>query len=300
MLTSTRLTQWQVNIVFCYAFNIKASTRIFLFFFHFSGTFRWDDTKDKLLLREVRLVEPYLERVGSKESGTKWSEIASALNTHSSFKDSSRDQRSVRDRFTKMLSDFKAKMRKEEGSSGTNPPDLTEKEQILEEIKEIIESNQSNNQTKPSSTNQKNERAKALSIRDKAMNTWSKTNSQGSSHVEDESDSDELSTTSVHDVEPKRKKRKRRGGASEALDYLSKKYSGEYELRKEELEVRKGQFEVEQKRVEMEKQRQDQMQDFLMQQQRQMAAQQQQQQQQIQQQMAFQTQIIALLAKMPK
>ena len=55
---------------------------------HFSGTFRWTSDKD--------------------------------LNCLQAFKDSPRDQRSVRERFQKIIDLFKAKIRKEEASSGTS------------------------------------------------------------------------------------------------------------------------------------------------------------------------------------
>lgn len=42
------------------------------------------------------------------------------MNQNEGFKAMPKDQRSVRDRFNKLLSEFKAKMRKEEGESGTN------------------------------------------------------------------------------------------------------------------------------------------------------------------------------------
>ena len=47
-----------------------------------------------------------------------------------------RDQRSVRDRFNKLLGDYKTKMKKEEGESGTNREPLSEAEIILQEIEE--------------------------------------------------------------------------------------------------------------------------------------------------------------------
>ena len=59
----------------------------------FSRTFRWDEKKDKLLLREVR---PHMERTGSKKTGQKWSEIASAVNTHADLAAMPREQHSVR------------------------------------------------------------------------------------------------------------------------------------------------------------------------------------------------------------
>lgn len=104
----------------------------------FSGTFRWTDQRDCLLLREIRLVEPYLYKMGSKMAGQKWTEVAENINNYDLFKQMSRDQRSVREHFSKLLASFKSKMKKEEASSGITPPSLTESEQLLEEISEII------------------------------------------------------------------------------------------------------------------------------------------------------------------
>ena len=81
-----------------------------IFFFFCSGSFRWTAEKDTLLLREIRYVEPYKFKHGTKESGQAWSEVANGLNQHEGFKVMPRDQRSVRDRFNKLLSEFKAKM----------------------------------------------------------------------------------------------------------------------------------------------------------------------------------------------
>ena len=58
-----------------------------------------------------------MERIGSKEAGQNWSEIAAAINTHADFAVMPRDQRSVRGRLNKLLSDFNAKMQKEEKAS---------------------------------------------------------------------------------------------------------------------------------------------------------------------------------------
>ena len=188
----------------------------------FSGTFRWDEKKDKILLREVRQKEPYIERSGSKEAGQKWSEIAAAINSHADFAMMPRDQRSVGERFTKLLNDFNTKMNKEEKAFAISPDDLSEVEQILEEIKEIITSNVStacNSKDKSES-----ERAKALVIRNKAMTSWGK---------EEAEDGNEA------DIKPKRK-RSRRSGA-DPLEYLTIKKDAEMELKKEEMELRKEQ-----------------------------------------------------------
>ena len=109
---------------------------------HFSGTFRWTSDKDYTLLKEVRFLEPYLYKSGSKLEGQKWKEVADNLNCLQAFKDSPRDQRSVRERFQKIIDLFKAKVRKEEASSGISPKPLTETEQPAVEIVEIMDNRQ--------------------------------------------------------------------------------------------------------------------------------------------------------------
>lgn len=243
--------------------------------FYFSGTFRWDEKKDKILLREVRQKEPYIERIGSKEAGQKWSEIASAINAHADFAIMPRDQRSVRERFNKLLSDFNTKIRKEEKASGISPDDLSEVEQILEEIQAIMTSNASS----ACSSNEKGkcERAKALAIRHKAMTSWGK---------EAAEDGDE-------DEDPKpRRKRNRRSGA-DPLEYLKIKREADVELKKEEMALRKDHLSMENKRLEAEQARQMQMQEQLLLQQRQL-------QQQMQAQAQSQALLMAFLEKMNK
>ena len=68
--------------------------------------------------------------------------MADNLNCLQAFKDSPRDQRSVRERFQKIIDLFKAKIRKEEASSGISPEPLTETEQLTEEIMEIMDNRQ--------------------------------------------------------------------------------------------------------------------------------------------------------------
>ena len=111
---------------------------------------------------EVRYVEPYKFKHGTKESGQAWDEVANGVNMHEGFKAMPRDQRSVRDRFNKLLADFNAKMRKEDGESGTNSEPLSEAETILEEIEEKILSAKVDlaSATAKDSEQQKNERKK--------------------------------------------------------------------------------------------------------------------------------------------
>ena len=67
-------------------------------------------------MKEVRFLGLYLYKSGSKLAGQKWKEVADKLNCLQAFKDSLRDQRSVRERFQKIIDLFKAKIRKEEAS----------------------------------------------------------------------------------------------------------------------------------------------------------------------------------------
>ena len=106
--------------------------------FNFSGTFWWDDTNDKILLREVHVVEPYLWKVGSKQAGQRWTKTAKLVNAHEQFKDIPRDQRAVRERFNKLMGEFRSKTKAEEMTSGISPDPPSEVEVLLEEISEII------------------------------------------------------------------------------------------------------------------------------------------------------------------
>lgn len=251
----------------------------------FSGTFHWSGGKDLHLLREVRYVEPYQFKHGTKESGQAWNEVANGVNKHEGFKAMPRDQRSVRDRFNKLLADFKAKMRKEEGESGTNPEPLSEAETILEEIEEKILSAKADlaSATAKDSEQQKKERKKAMAVRDAALNTWAKSKCADSDEEEGE-------------ISEKPRKRKRRRG-NDGLQYLEIKCQAEADVKKEEVTLRQQELALQQKRQE-----QFEAQMLQQQQHQQQQALQQQQQFNLQQQQFQQTQnlIVALLQKMSK
>ena len=106
-----------------------------LLFLTFIGAFRWTEDKDRSLLREIRVVEPYNYMVGSKEAGQGWTEVANNLNYYEGFKEMPRDQRSVRERFNKLVGEFKTKMRKEEQASGIAPDPPTENETLEKMLK---------------------------------------------------------------------------------------------------------------------------------------------------------------------
>ena len=115
----------------------------------------------QILLTEVRFIEPYLHKVGSKEAGQHWTEVAEHLNSRDGFRENPRDQRSVRERFNKLLNEFKAKTRSEEAASGIAVDPLTENEILLEEIVEIMQS-LSSERTSNTKMSESKEREKKL------------------------------------------------------------------------------------------------------------------------------------------
>ena len=82
------------------------------------NSFRWNVTTDNLLLTEVKFIEPYLHKVGSKEAGQHWAEVAEHLSSRDGFRENPRYQRSVREKCKKLLNEFKAKTSSEEHPQG--------------------------------------------------------------------------------------------------------------------------------------------------------------------------------------
>lgn len=129
-----------------------------------NGTFRWTSDEDYTLLKEVQFLERYQYKSGSKLAGQKWKEVADNLNCLQAFKDSPRDQGSVRECFQKIIDLFKAKIRKEEAASGIFPEPLTKTEQLAEEIVEIMDNRP--NVEEDEDSKMKKERMQAMAARD--------------------------------------------------------------------------------------------------------------------------------------
>ena len=92
------------------------------------------------LLREVPTLEPYKYRFGSKERGSVWTTIAENLEGF----DMKVNQRSVRERFNRMIDVFKKKEADEKRASGMDV-EFTEKDQALLDIMERIEEREEEN-----------------------------------------------------------------------------------------------------------------------------------------------------------
>ena len=139
------------------------------------------------------------------------------LNRCLGVKEMPRDQRSVREHFNKLITEFDSKMRKEENSTGISPVPLTEKETLLEEMVELMESQPKEEKKQDS------ERQKALNVRDQAMKTWSKAR-RPSDDSDDNSDNENTSGTCA------KKRRKTRLRSDDAFKYLEARSAQETAL----------------------------------------------------------------------
>ena len=94
------------------------------------GIFVWREKHEMFLLREVIIHEPYKFKVGSTERGATWTVIASELEGGLDMKV---NQRSVREKFNRMIEGFKKKEAVEQRASGVDV-EYNEKDQALLDI----------------------------------------------------------------------------------------------------------------------------------------------------------------------
>ncbi|XP_068737652.1 uncharacterized protein [Montipora capricornis] len=193
----------------------------------------WTSEHDILLCREVVSDNPYKTRKGSSQRSEIWDRIANTLNTCSKpvF---AVDNRSVRDHVGILINRIKKKLRAEERSSGIAPPELTELENLVEEILALEETADAEMKEDDECVKGKaeKERAKATYMRLKALEKVSETMKRHS----DENDQQKV------------KKRERRSG-SETMLFLSKKAEKDQELKLEELQLKTEQHDLDQKRL---------------------------------------------------
>lgn len=182
--------------------------------------------------------EPFLYKVGSKEAGQKWTEVANKLNCYDLFCDMPRDQRSVRDQFNKLMGSYKKKRSMEEKSSGITPDPPTENEEILEEIVEMVQSTPIRNPV-VDSKNEEKKRKEALATREIAMKTWRK----AARHDEDVGDEEGSDDENLGEQPKPARKRKRRSCA-DPIQYLIQKTAKENDLKREELELRRQELQL--------------------------------------------------------
>ena len=94
----------------------------------------WTEEHDILLMREMMVIDIFLQKKGSPSRGLIWESILENLNKSDSPVFELKDKRSVRDRWTLLKNKYKNKIRKEEAASGIDVEDLSEKEVLIEEL----------------------------------------------------------------------------------------------------------------------------------------------------------------------
>ena len=92
--------------------------------------FHWTEQHDITFCYEIRTIEPYQFKPGTRESGSAREHIALNLN---SLEKPKVNKRSVRDRYNVLKGNFLRKMSNEEQSSGIDPEN-NELDQLLEEV----------------------------------------------------------------------------------------------------------------------------------------------------------------------
>ena len=213
-----------------------------------------------MLAREILFCEPFQYRVGSKQRGSVWSQIATTLNTHPGFTVS---QRAVRDRYSILEKKAKKRKREIENGTGTSPEDSEldlAVEEIIEKWEAADQEFQLDNQSKAKKLEKDKETAEEM--RKMSMETLGASKKR-------KSDPDES-------VEEKRFK-KRRGG-SDTVWFLKEHSEMEFKFKREELHAKKSE-----QSLLTEQQKQQQQIISMFQQQLQQQNQQQQMQQQLQQ-----------------
>ena len=62
-----------------------------------------------LFLRDVLFTQPFAYKPGTEEAGVKWTEVSNKINGYPLFSSVPRDQRSVREHFSRLLTEHKKK-----------------------------------------------------------------------------------------------------------------------------------------------------------------------------------------------
>ena len=184
----------------------------------------WTKNHDILLCREILVGEPYKFKCGSRERGHCWDTIANHLNSMREERFIV-DQRSVRDRFTKLEKLHKRKMAEEEKASGISP-EITEIDivDIVEITREVQEHLAMENEEKENVAQKEKETAE--NVRKRSM--------------------ERLAETKARENIKKSNKQK-----SSPLGYFREKHEKELDLKREEIELKKREMAIKEKEAEI-------------------------------------------------
>lgn len=173
----------------------------------------WTKDKELFLLKEVSAEGVLTHKLRSKERGTLWQTIAIKMNALGDEV----TPRSVRDHYNNMSRKYRARMAREERTTGEGGSEPTEEEQLLEDLIEIEDETEqmSVNEEEAKKQRIEMEKGQALEMRERAMERLGQTRKR---------------IGGGHEGEDQTKKRRRSG---EMLEWLK----GRIELEREEKEM---------------------------------------------------------------
>ena len=187
----------------------------------------WTKDKESFLLKEVAAEGVLTHKPRSKERGTLWQTIAIKLNAMGDEVTS----RSVRDHYNNMSKKYRARMAREERSTGEGGSELTEEEQLLEDLIEIEDETEQMGVNEEEAKKQRIEKEKgqAVEMRARAMERFGQTKKR---------------LGGDHEGEDGTKKRRR---SNEMLEWL--KWKIESERKEKEVEQSNKREELEMQRL---------------------------------------------------
>ena len=133
----------------------------------------WTKDKESFLLKEVAAEGVLTHKLRSKERGTLWQTIAIKMNAVGDEVTS----RSVRDHYNTMSKNYRARMAREERSTGEAGSELTEEEQLLEDLIDVEDETEQMGAIEEEARKKRieNEKGQALEMRARAMERFSQT-----------------------------------------------------------------------------------------------------------------------------
>ena len=176
----------------------------------------WSQDMDKIMLQEMAAEGVLHHKLKSRSRGMSWQRVVDKVNALPNF---DVNVKSIRDRFRLLAKKHKAKMGKEERSTGGGGVDLSEVEIFLEELIEIEDdtNQRAEEDHKAKKNNEDEDRAKALEMRKRAMESMGETRER-------------LGQTSCEE--------KKRRTANKSMEFLEKVIKKKQQMQEEEKKAR--------------------------------------------------------------
>ena len=133
----------------------------------------WSEARDLAMLKEVAAEGVFVQRMGTRDWGTAWQNVAKLLNVVDGFNVT---PRAIRDRYN-LAKKLKAKLAREVRESGGGDDGMSEVEKLLEDLMEVSEESGRKCEDLSDAKKQaaENEKKLALEMRDRAMERFGET-----------------------------------------------------------------------------------------------------------------------------